>query len=89
MRRIASRSAAAFSTSAGSMPSTACGAGRNRLIAVLDGGDASEERTVLAPLDVDDVAGTFAFRDRGLVHPAEVGAGQVAVAELQLDAEVA
>ncbi len=88
MRRIASRSAVAFSTSPGSMPS-ACGPGRNRLIAVLDGGDASDERTVLATLDVDDICRTFAFRDGGFVHPAEIGASQIAVTELQLDSPVA
>ena len=88
MRRIASRSAAAFSTSPGSCRAPA-GPVATWLIAVRDGDNAAEERTVLAALDVDDVARTFAFRDRGFVHPAEIGAGQVAVAELQLDAPVA
>jgi hypothetical protein len=47
-----------------------------------------DERPVVPPLDVERVGRLRARLDIRFVHPAEVGAGQVTVAQLQLDPEM-
>ena len=61
----------------------------HHLVAVLHGRDGADQGTPLRPVDDGDVGRVGARRDARLVHPDEVGAVEVAVADLDLDPVVA